>query len=102
MIDDKLANTLIGLLKASFGMPTESFRYEIQDDWKLLLVSIVFDPMVKKSEIQRELILAQELASGIIPSRHGDYTWMINAVQEGVVVESIFGGDSASPSSGML
>lgn len=102
MINDELANTLVGLLRDSLDIPAECFRYEIQDDWKFLLVSISFDPMVMKPEIQEKLLLAQRLADGVIPSLHGEYTWMINAMQGSVVVESIFGGNTNSPSSGLL
>lgn len=102
MIDDKIANTILALLVDIFGMPAERFNYEIQDDWCFLLVLVEFEPATAKSEIQSRLLLAQRIMNKKIPDRHGAYSWMVNAMQEGVVVESVFGGDATSPSSGLL
>lgn len=74
-------------------------RFEFQDDFQFLLVSIPYEPVSTFTSEERKQ-LGQEI-DRLMPSREGEFTWMINFVQDGKVIDSYFGGDSLSPELGL-
>lgn len=76
-----------------------NLRFEFQDDFQFLLVSIPYDPASTFTSEERKQ-LGQEI-DRLMPSREGELTWMINFVQDGKVIDSYFGGDSLSPELGL-
>lgn len=102
MIDNEVAESFIRRLSGLLCLPIKEIEFEVQDDWGFLLITVMVEGAVSLNCIRKELISAQTAANEDLPTRIGEITWMINAKQNGVIVESVFGGDSASPSLGLL
>lgn len=101
-ISDELANKFVTALKAGASLSIQKVTFEIQDEWRFLLVLVEVLPETTDGELRDFLELAQQLAERMIPHRYGDYSWMVNVIVAEKVKESVFGGDLDSPHSGLI
>jgi len=100
IITDELADRVVLLLEAEIGFRKENVSCEIQDDFQFLLVCIRVDELIGSDQLP-SYEKAVSLLNQLIPSRKGNYSWMVNFMNEGMVVDSYFGGDSNCPNSGL-
>jgi hypothetical protein len=101
-ISENVAQEFVNALLASPVLEDPSISFELQDDWQFLLVVVKVSALESRDQIVSFLKKAQETAEKGLPWRRGDYSWMVNVIKDGMVVESVFGGDLNSPSSGRL
>ena len=101
-ISENMAQEFVNALLASTVLEDLSISFELQDDWQFLLVVVKVSALESRDQIVTFLKKAQDIAEKSLPWRRGDYSWMVNVVKDGVVVESVFGGDLNSPNSGRL
>jgi hypothetical protein len=78
----------------------ETISYELQDDYRHLLVSIPIDGLEIVDAASTFGSIGAVLNS-IVPSRANDYSWMVVFTRGGRVVDSYFGGDAQYPESGL-
>ncbi len=99
-ITPELVSQALHLLDTETPFKKELVSYEIQDDFELLFIKISIDnfPEVEPASTFRH---ARLLLNELIPSRSNDYSWMIAFTRAGKVVDSYFGGNLASPNSGL-
>jgi hypothetical protein len=102
MIDNKIAKDFVFLVANLFGLKKDEVQYEIQDDWKFILVSFELPAGMEIPQLNNNLKLVQYQADKYIPTRESEYSWMINVMRHGAVFESIFGGNLSSPHSGEI
>lgn len=100
MVTQELAVKVLSLLETEFGFRKETISFEIMDDFQFLLTSIAIDEF---TEIDQSLTFKRVglFLNGMMPNRKGDYTWMVNFMRAGKVIDSYFGGDLDSPNSGL-
>lgn len=101
MIGFELATEFVRELAANLGWDPGSIEMEIQDDFKLLLVSLRA-PADSNLDTDACLRKAQVLAQARLPWREGEYSWMVNVVLGQRVVNSTFGGNLSSSRSGLI
>jgi hypothetical protein len=101
-ITEHVADHFITALAAATELNPADCSYEIQDEWSFLLVTISLSTAMSKKEQTNILKTAARLAEKHLPWRKRDYSWMVNLKMEGVVVDSVFGGDSYCSNSGLL
>lgn len=102
MFSDEIARKFTVELSNALGLDPGLVEFEIQDDWQFLLVMIQVPAFMEQHALMRLLKRAQDTASENLPSRERDYSWMINAMRDRAVVESVFGGNRSSKRSGEL
>jgi hypothetical protein len=102
MYSECSAQQFAGDIAIGAKVAIEDIRTEIQDDGKFLLVSIVFPNFSSDETVAQVLKIAQSLADKSLPTRRTAYSWMVNALRGGHVVNSVFGGDESSPRSGLI
>lgn len=95
-VDDALANLVLDRLANGSDFPRQAFRYEIQDDFQSLYISVRADHCRHK-ELARNIRHIAELLKDLMPVRAHDFSWVVGFVCNGEVVESCFGGNSAIP-----
>lgn len=100
IITQELEDKILSILETEFGFRKETISFEIQDDFQFLLISIAVDDFtgIDQSSTFRRV---GTLLNGMMPSRKGDYSWMVNFERAGKIIDSYFGGDSDSPNSGL-
>ncbi|MDD5410679.1 MAG: hypothetical protein PHF31_04580 [Methylobacter sp.] len=100
VITEAMVSQILHLLEAETCFKKESVSYEIQDDYKHLLISISIDelPEIEPSSTFKRV---GGLINPLIPGRRGDYSWMVVFTRNGKVVDSYFGGDLDCPNSGL-
>ncbi len=100
LVSDEMANSLIDKITESTIFEKKSIHFEIQDDFKFLLLTI--NTHDKDSpEIYAQRIIIRDILNSSIPRRDGEYSWMVNFKFHDEVVDSYFGGDTQSPDSGL-
>jgi hypothetical protein len=99
-ITEELVSQIQRLLEMETCFKKESISYEIQDDYKHLLISICVDelPETEPSSIFKRV---GGLINPLIPGRKGEYSWMVVFKRNGKVIDSYFGGDLDCPESGL-
>lgn len=100
VITSEMVNQILRLLEAETCFKKESISYEIQDDYKHLLISISIDEL-SENEPPSTFKRVGDLLNPLIPGRRGDYSWMVVFTRSGKVVDSYFGGDLDFPNSGL-
>lgn len=100
IITNELANEAICLIETETSFRRESISFEIQDDYKHLLISISVNSIPKDGTTAIFKHVA-DLLNSFIPGRHGDYSWMVVFEINGQVLDSYFGGDIDCPKSGL-
>lgn len=98
-ISEELIQQCIDELQSKTRFKVDRISYEIQDDFKFLLLSIAVDDLDSLSA--EEYRSAAQLIDKLMPRRMGEYSWMINFLSEGKIIDSYFGGDANSPDSGL-
>jgi hypothetical protein len=93
-------NEVLRLLQDETRFKKESISFEIQDDYKFLLISISIDDFPEDESLS-SLKNVGHLLNRFIPGRRGDYSWMVNFTKKGKVFNSYFGGDLDNPNSGL-
>jgi hypothetical protein len=102
MINEKMTHVFIENLVISNLLDKSWIVFEIQDHWPYLFLTINIPPDVDDLDVKKILVYAQELAGATLPWHTTEYSWMIAACREGIVVSSVFGGDLSSPRSGYI
>ena len=100
IITGELIDKVHTLLMAEAHFDSDMIAYEIQDDYKHLLISIVIDDLSENTSGLTFKPVAQ-LINDLMPSRRGHYTWMVVFKKNDKVVDSYFGGDLDHPNSGL-
>lgn len=100
LITEDLIDRALNLLDTKTPFKKEMIYYEIQDDGECLFMSVPIDEFLE-TEPASTFKNAGLLLEGIMPSRSNDYSWMITFTKKGKVVIGHFGGNLASPNSGL-
>lgn len=101
VITDELAEKIKCDLMEAYGIENENITYEIQDNFRFILFSINIrsaSAFMKNNVFYREVV---KLLDKIVPTRKGDYSWMVNFIKDGEIIDSYFGGDSDFPDSAL-
>jgi hypothetical protein len=96
LVDDELADTALKRLCNETGIPKKSFKYEIQDDFQLLFISVDIDDLVE-SDLDALTARIALVLKKLIPVRAEDFSWVVGLLRAGEVVESCFGGSLSLP-----
>ncbi|MRW88097.1 hypothetical protein GJ698_28875 [Pseudoduganella sp. FT26W] len=96
LITDELADTALKRLSNETGISSHLFRYEIQDDFQLLFISVAADNLTN-AELDAEMPRIAAILKELMPVRENDYAWTVGFLRESEVVESCFGGNLAIP-----
>jgi hypothetical protein len=99
-ITQELMDEVLHLLMAQSCFRKETISFEVQDDAQFLLASIAIDDL-PENEPSSTFKRVGHLLNQLMPSRKGDYSWMVNFTRAGRVVDSYFGGDLDCPDSGL-
>lgn len=99
-ITQELVSKTLQVIESETCFKRESISFEIQDDFEFLLISISIDELPENEPLSTFKKVGL-LLNPLIPSRKGDYSWMVNFTREGQIVDSYFGGDLDSPNSGL-
>ncbi|MRD49445.1 hypothetical protein GHT07_19405 [Caenimonas koreensis DSM 17982] len=102
MISNELAIRFIDKLSKAAALDRQSIQYEIQEEWRFLLVLVHVSSATDTLTLRRILESAQQIAQDLLPFRDKEYSWMVNVLQDGAVVDSVFGGNRSSPRSGEI
>jgi hypothetical protein len=100
IITENIVGQVLHLLEAETYFKKELISYEIQDDYKHLLISISVDEL-PETEPPSTFKRIGDLINSLIPGRRGDYSWMVVFTRNGQVIDSYFGGDLDCPNSGL-
>jgi hypothetical protein len=100
IISQELVSAVLRHLEDETCFKKEAISFEIQDDFKFLLISISIDELPENEPLSTFKNVSR-LLNHFIPGRRGDYSWMVNFTRKGKVVDSYFGGDLDSPNSGL-
>jgi hypothetical protein len=95
-----IESQILGIIEANTQFKKASISYEIQEDYKHLLISISIDDL-SENEPPSTFKRVGTLINPLIPGRQGDYSWMVVFTRHGKVVDSYFGGDLDCPNSGL-
>ena len=100
IITQELVAKVLSLIEESTSLKKESISFEIQDDFQQLLISISIDNF---HDIEPASVFIQvgQLLNTMMPTRRGDYSWMVVFTKSGKIVDSYFGGNLDSPDSGL-
>ena len=93
-------NQALNLLDTKTPFKKEIISYEIQDDGECILITIPIDKF-PETEPASTFKHAGLLLNNMMPSRSNDYSWVIAFTRNGEVVVGHFGGNLASPNSGL-
>ena len=96
LVDDELANSALKRLVNETGIPSQMFKYELQDDFQLLFISVAIDDLAQ-SKLGAEIPRIAAILKALMPVRENDYSWVVGFLRGGEVVESCFGGNLAIP-----
>jgi hypothetical protein len=99
-ITNDLVEKIRSTVLESISIPTNALRFEVQDDFRFLLISIDLELCAEHIRASDFRSLAIKL-SNFIPTRDGEYSWMLNIARDKKVVDSYFGGDALNPGSGL-
>lgn len=100
LISNELIEKARTIVLSEIDIPSNALRFEVQDDFQFLLISIDLESCAPHIQSSNFKSLAHKLAS-FMPTREGEYSWMLNIARYRKVVDSYFGGDSLSPGSGV-
>lgn len=95
-IGDDLADIALKRLSNETGIPIHLFKYEIQDDFQLLFISVAIDD-VAHAKLEAGIPRIAATLKELMPVRQDDYSWVVGFMRGGEVVESCFGGNLAIP-----
>lgn len=98
LIPPELIKKVIQLIVETLPWANDAITFEVQDDFQFLLVSVQCYGEIHVSEDERRRLGRR--IDGVMPTRHGELTWMLNFTFGGDVVDSYFGGDTNSPELG--
>jgi hypothetical protein len=98
-ISEELIQQCIDELQSKTRFKADRISYEIQDDFRFLLLSIAVDNLDELDRV--ECRSAAQLIDKLMPKRIGEYSWMTNFLTEGKIIDSYFGGDADLPDSGL-
>ncbi|MYN27037.1 hypothetical protein [Duganella levis] len=96
LVDDELANSTLKRLINETGIPSRMFKYELQDDFQLLFISVAIDDLAQ-SNLEAQIPHIAAILKELMPVRENDYSWVVGFLRGGEVVESCFGGNLAIP-----
>jgi hypothetical protein len=102
MIDEAVCLALINQISSLASLASSCLSCEIQEGGQFVLVSVDIPNRVKRDQLLEILKIAQTVAGQTLPWRAGANSWMVNATQDGHLIESVFGGDILSPEAGLL
>ena len=97
IITNGLVEQVLDVIVENATFERSLISYEIQDDYQLL---IVFIPASNFNEYESFKPVAH-LIDNIVPGRSNDYSWSVIFKRGEVVLNSYFGGNLDSPSSGL-
>ena len=100
IITQEFVSKVLRLLEDKTCFKKDSISFEIQEDFKFLLISISIDEFPENEPLSTFKNVGH-LLNNFIPGRSGNYTWMVNFTRGDKVVNSYFGGDLDSPNSGL-
>lgn len=100
LITQEIISNILQIIENQLGKKDDSFSFEMQEDSQFVLISVMLDEYEQLSISEKMKKIAYSL-NELIPTRKGDYSWMINFKKNGEIFESYFGGDEDSPNSGM-
>ena len=100
LITNKLIEKVRSTVLASISIPIDALRFEVQDDFQFLLISIDLELCAEDIQASDFRSLALKF-SKFMPTRDGEYSWMLNIVRDKKVVDSYFGGDALNLDSGL-
>lgn len=100
LITTELIEKVQSAVLSAIGIPSNALRFEVQDNFQFLLISIDLELCAEDIQSSDFRSLALDL-SNFIPSRDGEYSWMLNIARDKRVVDSYFGGDVLNPESGL-
>jgi hypothetical protein len=96
LVDDELANSALKRLVNETGIPSQMMKYELQDDFQLLFISVAIDDLAQ-SKLEAQIPRIAAILKELMPVRENDYSWVVGFLRGGEVVESCFGGNLAIP-----
>ncbi len=96
LVSDELADTVLKRLCNETGLPRQSFKYEIQDDFQLLFISVDSDEL-GESDLDALAARIALVLKKSMPVRTQDFSWVVGFLHAGEVVESCFGGSLSIP-----
>ncbi|WP_035052662.1 hypothetical protein [Andreprevotia chitinilytica] len=99
IITEKLLAQILDLLEGE-SFRKASITFEVHDEGQCVLIYIPIDALPETELLSTFKRVAYRL-NNLVPSREGDYSWYALFTRSGEIVESYFGGDASSPSSGL-
>lgn len=100
LITQEMIYKILKFFEIQIGKKDDSVSFEIQEDGQFILVLVMIDEYDLFS-ISEKMKNAAYFLNELIPTRKGEYSWMINFKKNGEIFESFFGGNEDSPNSGM-
>lgn len=100
IITPEVQQQLMTVLEAATPFKKEDIAYEIQDDGKFILISITIDHFSSEAP-EATFKQVGQLLNRIVPIRSDEYSWTVVFIRDGTVIDSYFGGNRASPESGL-
>ena len=100
IITPELENQVLRFFETETSFKRETIAFEIQDDGQFLLISISIDDLPETEPVSTFRRVG-DILNSMVPSRIDDYSWTVVFTKAGKVVDSYFGGNSASPDSGL-
>ena len=100
LITETLVAQVVQHIQSKTRFGKEKISYELQDDFRHLLLSISVDDF-SELELLGTFKKVGALLNSLIPKRIGEYSWMVVFTRKGKVVDSYFGGDLNCPNSGL-
>lgn len=100
IITPQLEKQVLELLEKEASLKKNSISFEVQDDGNCLMIYIPIDDF-PDGEPPSTFKRIGNLLNGLMPTRCGDYSWFATFTRHGEIVDSYFGGDLASPNSGL-
>lgn len=95
-ITDELAREVLDRLSVEVGVHRRALQYEMQDNFRLLFISISAEEFTD-SDINTALRRIAGILHELMPVRDNDYSWVVGVKRDGIIVESSFGGNAAIP-----
>jgi hypothetical protein len=74
----------------------------LMDDGMLLFLSIEINQTVKKKYCSERLQLIGRKVDALVPTRKDTLSWMLSVTQNGIVIDTCFGGNASNPEIGFV
>lgn len=100
LITPEVQRRLMLVLECATPFKKGEISYEIQDGGQFILISIAVDHF-STDGAESTFKQVGQILNRVMPTRSDEYSWMVVFVKGGKVAESYFGGNQASPESGL-